>query len=431
MEIQIADPETLTRWQRRAAGLRDFALAAWDQIVRDKLIIRASGLAYTSLLAMVPLIAVAFALFTGFEAFADLKHKINDMLLERLLPTGQDQITQYIDTFVNNSRDLGLIGFVFLIVTAILLLDNIDWNFNEIWHVQSRRGLISRLTAYTSVLVFGTVLIGLSMTISARIRSALFTAPGLELGTLNTIGSWGFSVASSFLAFLLMFVIIPATRVRVSSAAIGAAFSAVTWELGKNVFAVSIGESVRYSTLYGSLATIPIFLIWLYLTWILILAGLEVAYTHQNRYALVQSGLAGEPTDRDRLELALKIMTLVSRRFNTGDAPPTEEDLVHLCTFEGAAPTVGEVTGTLESAGLVRRSCGDSGHEGLVPAAPLDGIAATDVINAVWGCEPGAATDENEPDSVARELVEKFDAAGRKALEGLTFNSLAEREPEE
>ena len=422
MKTPLPSSETVGRWRDRGAALLRFVAAVWDQIVRDKLIIRASGLAYTSLLALVPLIAVGFALFTGFEAFADLKQRIRNLLLERFLPAGQEQVTEYLDTFVANSRDLGFIGFVVLIATAILLLDSIDWNFNEIWHIRSRRNLISRLTAYTSVLVFGTVLIGLSLTISARIRSALFAGNGLVLGPLTTIGSLLFPLASSFLAFLLLFLIVPATRVRLSSAAIGAAFSAVTWELGKHVFAISIGQSVRYSTLYGSLATVPIFLIWLYVTWILVLVGLEVAYTHQNRRALVPRRRSGPATGRDRLEAALEVAAEVARRFHTGDAPPTEDDLAETSRLEAGA--VADLLASLEDAGLVLRAGEDSDEEGLVPARSLERIAVADVIDAVWG--PGArgrGGDRPKPGRTS-EIVRSFDAAGREAVGEVTLREL-------
>lgn len=420
MKTPLPSPDKLGRWRDRGAGLLRFVAAVWHQIIRDKLIIRASGLAYTSLLALVPLIAVGFALFTGFEAFADLKQRIRNLLLERFLPAGQEQVTEYLDTFVANSRDLGFIGFVVLIATAILLLDSIDWNFNEIWHIRSRRNLISRLTAYTSVLVFGTVLIGLSLTISARIRSALFAGNGLELGPLTTIGSLLFPLASSFLAFLLLFLIVPATRVRLPSAAIGAAFSAVTWELGKHVFAVSIGQSVRYSTLYGSLATVPIFLIWLYVTWILVLVGLEVAYTHQNRATLVSSRRSEAPTGRERLDLALRLVAVVARRFHDGDAAPTEDELARWCGIEGGV--VSGLAASLEEAGLVRRSGEDSDR--LVPARSLEKIPIAEVVDAVWGRQRRRSPDEGAADDRAAELVTAFDAAGREAVGETTLREL-------
>ena len=128
----LVNSVALDRWRDRGASVLRFAAVVWEQIVEDNLLIRASGLAYSTLLAIVPLVAVGFALFTGFEAFAELEQRLRTMLFEQLLPSGQEQISSYLDNFVENSRDLGIVGVVVLLVTAVLLLDNIDWNFNEV-----------------------------------------------------------------------------------------------------------------------------------------------------------------------------------------------------------------------------------------------------------------------------------------------------------
>jgi membrane protein len=310
----------------------------------------------------------------------------------------------------------------------VLLLDNIDWTFNEIWHIERRRKLINRLMAYTSVLVLGTALIGASVTVSARIRAALLTSAGLKLGVLARIGAWLFPLGSSFLAFLLMFLIIPATRVRLRSAALGALFSAVTWELGKHVFAASIGNSVRYSTLYGSLATIPIFLIWLYVTWVLVLVGLEIAYTHQNYGALVRRRRAETMTVRDRIALAVKIAAVASRRFAAGEPPPGEDDLAEEYGLEGGV--VSRVIDQLQCSGLIRRTEDTSDARGFVPGKPLDRIAVTDVVRAVWGSTPTGRSDEGELAAEAERLIEAYDAGGREALGGITLQDLVDRERE-
>lgn len=425
MKSLVTDLPVVVRCRDLGTRSLAFLQAVWDQIGRDKLVIRASGLAYASLLAMVPLTVVVFALFTAFAAFADLRQKIQELVLGQFLPSGQEQVTEYLDTFVENSRDLGFVGFVVLIVTAVLLLDNIEWNFNEIWHVRRRRGLMSRVMAYTSTLVFGTVLIGLSVIISARIRTVLHLGPEVETSFLKGLGAWLFPLASSFLGFLLMFLIIPAAPVRVRSAAIGAAFSAVTWELGKNLFAASVGQSERYETVYGSLATIPIFLIWLYVTWILVLVGLEVAYTHQNLRLLSARHRLEAATVRGRLTLAVRIMALVAGRLDAGEAPPAEDDLAErFCRESGLVSTVAD---QLEAAGLIRRVDTESGGTGLVPTRSVDRIPVEEIVRAVWGLSSAEAVDEGEAADAAEALVRTYEAGGREALAGVTLRDLAEQ----
>ena len=218
------------------------------------------------------------------------------------------------------------------------------------------------------------------ITISARIKAALFRGIPLDPGTLEKIGTWVFPLALTFLAFLLMYLVIPFTRVKIKSALLGALIGGILWELGKNFFANSIGVSVRYSTIYGSLAVIPIFLIWLYITWIIVLLGLEIAYTHQHFAALVRSKAAGEHDECDRVPTGLKLFTLIAQRFHEGKDPPSVDELS--TRFLVATGSVDSHLDRLVQAGLVRRVAVDSGTEGAVPARAVDGIRMSDVIAA-------------------------------------------------
>jgi membrane protein len=374
------DVRPLPMWERATVRFVQFVQATWNQLHRDKVIIRASGLAYSSLLAAVPLVAVGFALFSAFGAFNEVRQKVQDFLFTQFLPTRQDEILQYFNQFTEGTSKLGLIGFLFLVLASILLLDNIESNFNQIWHVTTRRRFIAKITSYTSVLIFGTLLLGTSITMSARIKAMLFRGVPFDLGTLEKLGVWVFPLVFAFLAFWLMYLVIPYTRVRMKSALLGAAIGSILWELGKNFFANSIGVSVRYSTIYGSLAVIPIFLIWLYITWIIVLLGLEIAYTHQHFAALVRSKAAGEHDECDRVPTGLKLFTLIAQRFHEGKDPPSVDEFSS--RFLVATGSVDSHLDRLVRAGLVRRVAVGSGTEGAVPARALDAIRMADVIAA-------------------------------------------------
>lgn len=374
------DVRSLPPWERAAVRFIQFVQATWGQLHRDKVVIRASGLAYASLLAAVPLVAVGFALFSAFGAFDDVKQNVQDFLFTQFLPTSQDEILQYFNQFTEGTSKLGLIGFLFLVLASILLLDNIESNFNQIWHVTTRRRFIAKITSYTSVLVFGTLLLGASITMSARIKAMLFRDVPFDLGTLEKLGVWLFPLVFAFLAFWLMYLVIPFTRVRIRSALLGAVIGSVLWELGKNVFANSVGVSMRYSTIYGSLAVIPIFLIWLYITWIIVLLGLEIAFTHQHFAALVRSKATGERDECDRVPTGLQLFTLIAQRYYRGKDPPSTDELSS--RFLVATGSVDNHLDRLARAGLVRRVVVPTGGEGVVPARPLDDIRLAQVIAA-------------------------------------------------
>lgn len=418
------DVRDLPRWERGSVRFLQFVQATWQQAGRDKVVIRASGLAYSSLLAAVPLVAVAFAMFSAFGAFDDIKQRVQEFLFSQFLPTSQNEIVGYVNQFADSASRLGLIGFLFLVLAAILLLDNIESNFNNIWHVTTPRRFIAKITSYTSVLVFGTLLLGASITISARLKAALFRDIPFDPGTLETIGTWVFPLALTFLAFLLMYLVIPYTRVQLRSALLGAFIGSIFWELGKNVFANSVGVSVRYSTIYGSLAVIPIFLIWLYITWIVVLIGLEVAFTHQYFMTLLRSRAVRGGPEGDQVGTGLRLFTLVAQRFVAGQDPPSCDQLSRrlLAPLE----IVEKRLNRLEEVGLIRRVALGSGTEGVVPARPPDAVMASEVIEAfqpqMMDPGPNRAVEE-----AINDLMSGFLEAGHASVGDLSFKVILDR----
>jgi membrane protein len=230
------------------------------------------------------------------------------------------------------------------------------------------------------VLVFGTLFIGASLTMSARIKTALYRGVPLDPGTLEKLGAWLFPLFFTILALWLMYLVIPFTRVRRTSALIGALVGGVFFELAKNLFANSIGTSVRYSTIYGSLAVIPIFLIWLYITWIVVLIGLEIGFTHQHFSALVRSRALGGREQGDRAVIGLQLYLHLARRFHRGQNPPTADELSR--RFLVATGSVDSHLDRLVEAGLARRVAVGSGLEGVVPARSLGQVRVREVIEA-------------------------------------------------
>ena len=419
-QLHRLDLRALPPWERAAVRTIQFVQATWQQMSRDRVLIRASGLAYSSLLAAVPLVAVAFAMFSAFDVFEDVKAKVQEFLFSQFLPASQAEIAAYLNQFADSASKLGLIGFLVLVLTAILLLDGIESNFNDIWHVTTRRRLIAKITSYTSVLVFGTLLLGASLTMSARIKAIVYRDIPFDPGTVERIGSWLFPLSLTILAFLLMYLVIPFTRVRLKSALLGALVGGVLWELAKNGFASSIGVSVRYSAIYGSLALVPLLLIWIYITWIIVLLGLEIAFTHQHFAALVRSRAVGRHDAYDSVATGLRLFLQIARRFHEGLQPPTADELSR--RFLVATGAVDSHLARLESAGLLRRVQG----EGAVPARSLDEIRVTDVIAAYLR----ASDDEirRRPiELTVQEALGRFRSAGFAAVEGETVRDLVDR----
>ena len=320
------DVRDLPRWERVAVRTIQFVQATWSQFRRDKVIIRASGLAYSSLLAAVPLVAVAFAIFSAFGAFDDVKQKVQEFLFTQFLPTSQDEIAPVLQP-VRRGRQQA--------------------RADRLSVPRPRRRSCCSTTSNPTSTTSGTSPPGASSSprslptprcwSSARSSSAPASPFGPDQGerfsghATSTRGRWRSSVPGSSRCSDVSRVLAhvpgdPFTRVRLKSALLGAAIGSVLWELGKNLFANWVGQSVRYSTIYGSLAVIPIFLVWLYITWIIVLLGLEISFTHQHFAALVRIRSSGDGTSAIGCRPGSR-SNVDRQRFHGGNDPPTADEL--------------------------------------------------------------------------------------------------------
>jgi membrane protein len=402
--------------------LWQFALLLRDQCRRDKVIVRASGLAYVSLLAVVPLMAVLFALFSGFGAFDQIEAGVKDFLVSQFLPARQDEIVGYLDQFTANARQLGFLGFILLMASAVLLLDAIEKTFNEIWHVRARRRLVSKLSSYTSVLVFGTLFMGASLTVWARLETFFSSGGVLDRGFVRKSVDWSLPTLLTLTGFLVVYLIVPYARVSWKSAALGAAVGGVLWELAKNVFADTVGQSVRYSAVYGSLAVFPIFLVWLYVTWVILLLGLEIAFTHQHLPILEREHGRRGSAEAKPVVLALKLFARISKRFYDAAAPPTVEELSQL--LREPLARVERTVRRLVQANLVRDVVVDRRRTGLVPATSLKRVRVADVVG-VFLEDVGEPREFEDPAERAVEaLASEFWRAGQEAVGETTFEEI-------
>ena len=426
--LRRLDLSALPTPRRAVVRFVQFVILLWEQFNRDKVIIRASGLAYSSLLATVPLIAVIFAVLTAFGALDDLQVQVQSFLLSNFLPTQHDDIVTLLDQFTANTTKLGFFGFAFLTLAAILLLDSIESNFNDIYHVTSRRRIIAKITAYTSVLVFGTLFIGASISISARLEAMLLRGVSVDLSWITRQMSLLFPLILAFLAFLLVFMVVPYTRVRFKSAVIGAATSAILFEVGKNLFANWVGQSVRYSTVYGSLAVVPIFLIWLYITWIVVLIGLEIGFTHQHFLTLLRSRVVRGGPDGDRVGTGLRLFTLVAQRFEDGGDPPTCDQLSRRLLVP--MPTIENRVERLVQSGLLRRVALGSDTEGVVPSRSPATIMVSEVIEVFQPqlINPGP---NRELEETVNHLMTDFLDAGHKKVDDLSIQDVLAKTADE
>lgn len=253
----------------------------FDKFYFDNCVIRASGLAFNSLLAMVPLSAVFFA----FGGLNNVSTTLQDFLVDVLLPSSLNQIIDALNLFTKNSTKLGTYGIVLFLITILLLMNNIENNLNNIWHCKGKRNFFQQLTIYTTVIVFGSLLIGGNFSLSGNILSRI---PDYAVAIKEPFFLQLFYRLSSMtfitLTFLLLILLIPSEKTAFKSAITGALTGAVLWETAKWGFKAWANYSVRNSVIYGSLFLIPLLLVWLYTVWLIIMMAMETAYVHEHRH---------------------------------------------------------------------------------------------------------------------------------------------------
>ena len=245
---------------------------AWKHFSEDRCFEEAASLGYTSLLAMVPLLAVIFGVVAAFPVFSEWSNKLRSFIFTNFVPAASGDIETYLNTFLASVSGLTLPGTVFLILTALLLMFRIEVAFNRIWRVDRSRTVMNRVVMYWAVLTLGPVLIGGAIALSAQNIFRPLGLDGMASPALHRMGVF----VLQWMMFTLLFLLVPNRPVRIGHAMVGALLSALLFEIAKAGFVAYISNA-NYAVIYGALATLPIFLFWLYLIWIVILFGASLS----------------------------------------------------------------------------------------------------------------------------------------------------------
>lgn len=257
---------------------------------------------YTTLLSLVPLSTVIFSVFAAFPMFDSVAGQIQSFVFENFVPTSSDAIQHYLEEFSSKTSKLTAIGIAFLIVSALLMMNTIEGAMNDIWHVKSSRKPIPKFMVYWAMLTLGPILIGASIAFTSYLTS-LPLISGLIPKLLVLL-----PFLASTLACTLLYAVVPNTYVPLRHAFIGAVVAAALFEIAKKGFALYITAFPTYEMIYGALATIPIFLIWLYLSWMVVMLGAEISFCLFHR----QSNQQGQQlTSGDLLLNDFKVIALI------------------------------------------------------------------------------------------------------------------------
>lgn len=400
--------------------------AVWRDLGEGQLTLRAMSLVYTTLLSLVPLLALSFSVLKGFG----VHNQVRPALLALLAPLGEkgEQITNEIISFVDNIKVgvLGALGLGLLVYTVITLLQKIENDFNFVWRVKRSRPLAQRFSQYLSVLLIGPLLIFSAVGVTAAFfgSSAVRTMMAIEpLGTLIGFGATLLPFLLVLTAFTFVYALMPNTRVRVRSALVGAAVAGILWQALGWTFTAFVVDVTKYTAIYAGFAIVIVSMIWLYLNWLIVLIGASIACYHQYPALLASPRREFRLSNRVKEKIALLIAMFIGRNYYTS-APAWS--LEALAERVGApVMSVEAVLAAILRAGYITETADDPPL--FVPARSFESIAVKDLLDAMRTAEEesslSAAVLPHEAE--VEQILARMDDAVNASLHGDSLRDLA------
>ena len=253
---------------------KTFGTIFWQRFNQNKLTQAAGYLTYSTMLAIVPLIMVVFSIFSAFPVFNEVTGALKAFIFTNFAPSASDMVGQYIDEFVNNSKKMSAVGIISLIVVALMLINSIDRTLNSIWHDTETRPIFTSFAIYWLILTLGPLLVGVSIAASTYVKAMFESAASFSFG-LKLLSFVPF--LSTWFIFTMIYMVVPNKKVSIKHSAAGALIAAVFFALGKQAFTWYIVTFPSYQLIYGAMATLPIMLLWIQLSWTVVLLGAQLA----------------------------------------------------------------------------------------------------------------------------------------------------------
>lgn len=291
-----------------------FVKALATRFTRDRITVEASHLAYVTLLSLVPLLTVLFSMLSALPVFGDFEEQMKSFIFENFVPSSGDILAENLSVFSRNASNTTIIGSIFLLVTAMMLIGSIDSSINHIWKCDSKRPAIMTFSVYWMVLSMGPLLFGCSLALTSYVVS-LKIDDGIGFVAFCQRNIIKFSpIIFSFGALLLTYAAVPMRKVNIRYAAVGALTAAILLELGKRLFSLYIIYFPSYHNIYGAIAVIPILLVWIYVSWLIIFLGVEIQASLQDVRDISKSEKKGGISMTHEEELKLLQERLLGKR---------------------------------------------------------------------------------------------------------------------
>lgn len=393
--------------------------AVIHELAVGQLTLRSMSLIYTTLISLVPLLAVSFSVLKAFG----VQGKVEPVLLEFLAPLGEQgqEVGTNIITFIDNMNVgvLGAVGLGVLFYSVISLIQKIEQTFNHIWHISSPRTLIRRVTDYLSVLMIGPVMVVSALALTASMVSSTFVqyVIGMEpFGTLFYYAGLMVPYALIIIAFAFMYLFIPNTSVKIGPALAGATVAGILWKTAGMLFASFAAGSTKYDAIYSSFAVLIMFMIWLYLSWLIFLLGSQIAFFCQHKEYVRPTREAIKLSNRQKEKLSLGVMYWIGLHYYQGQTPWTLSLLSEKLNIP--SDLLGELLTTLVDNELLVE-CGEK-ETSYLPARDLEGITLLELIHITRDaddCSIGGGNDQPEAQALLAEIDQAYESTlGNRTL---------------
>jgi membrane protein len=425
LEKALRQAESADYQGMRLNGARclQVTLLATRNFLNDHCMLRASALAFTSILSLVPFLALTFSVLKGFG----IQHRVEPLVMAQLSGGSQEVASKIIDYIDNTSMgSLGAFGLLALIAAVITLLGNIEEALNAIWGVDETRSLQRKFSDYLSVVIVAPILIFTAISITSFLESQSIMkwlvensyAGDLLLATLHLV-----PYMITWIALTFLYIFIPNTPVRILPALLGGVLAGTCWQVaqwGYIYFQVGVAN---YNVIYGTVAVLPIFMVWIYTSWLIVLFGAEIVHAVQNITVFRRELRTPEINFRLRELLCLAVLQDVVTAFVSGAPCWTAQRLED--ELDLPARVLRELLDELVTSGLLVTVAGEPAT--YQPAREPDQVLMTDVLSILrdfggtW--QPERLTRGEEQ---LQKIIAEVDAAAKNALSGMTLRDLAE-----
>jgi membrane protein len=388
------------------------------------LTLRAMSLVFTTLLSIVPLLAVSISVLKGFGVHDQLQPALTSLLAP--LGDSSAEISSQIVGFVDNIKIgvLGALGLSLLFFTVMSLIQKIEAAFNQAWRLEGNRNLMQRFSSYLSVVLVGPVLIFSAVGIIASLSSNSLLDPLNQLPHVNeVIFLVGYLLPYLLIvvAFMFIYLLVPNTRVKAKSAFLGAVAAGFLWKSVGALFTYFVSASTSYTAIYSGFAIVLMFMVWLYLSWLILLVGSTISYYHQHPERLLWHQSTIRLSARMREQLALQVMRNIALCYDQqSEMSPTVVNLAHY--QKAPIDTLMRMLGALEQDGLVCQSNDETSQ--FIPSRSLSQITLLDILHSARDADANSQALKFHSDEPVSKLLKQIESDLETRLGQQTLSDL-------